>query len=211
MKLQKSEKILVLGGSRGLGLQIFQRLKNFEIPVQAMSRKSTPAVDFSKEVQWENILEKISIEKPTRIFYCAGGGPHGKYSEKAWKDHLWSYRVNFLFPSFLISYSSQIQNLKQLIFVGSAVAETHPDPLAASYAAGKSGLRNLILSILAEGGLPSLDLRLFSPGYMDTELLPPNAWPRRQEGLVKDPAFVAKELIDWVQSTDDTKRHLVLP
>jgi hypothetical protein len=43
---------------------------------------------------------------------------------------------------------------------------------------------------------------------MDTGMLPAHAWPR-QQGLQKPPGIVAKILIDWIQ-TDDESFHKVV-
>lgn len=209
-KIDPAEKIILLGASRGLGQAVAQGLQQLNLDVSCFSRSSLEAMDFSKEAEWPNFIDRLVKLNPDRLFYFAGGGPHGDYSKKEWKDHLWSLRVTFLFPAFLLSQIAKFSSLRQLVFVGSAIAESDPDPQAASYAAGKAALKNLLLSIHAEQKSAHLDLRLFSPGYMDTGLLPANAWPRRQPDLVKAPSSVADAFIEWVQSSDDTQRHFVL-
>lgn len=209
-KINPAEKIVLLGASRGLGQAVARRLQEMNVEVTCFSRSSLEAMDFSKEAEWPNFIDRLAKLNPDRLFYFAGGGPHGEYFKKEWKDHLWSLRVNFLFPAFLLSQIAEFSSLKQVVFVGSAIAESEPDPQAASYAAGKAALKNLLLSIHVEQKSPQLDLRLFSPGYMDTGLLPANAWPRRQPGLVKAPAAVADAFLEWVQTSDDTQRHFVL-
>ena len=81
--------------------------------------------------------------------------------------------------------------------MGSSVAEDKADPGAASYAAAKHALKGLLESVILEK--PDLDVRLFSPGYMDTGMLPQNAWPR-QQGLAEDPDAVARRLWQWSNS-----------
>lgn len=207
--IASEHRILLLGASRGLGHQVQQKLLQMGVVAINFSRSSQPSMDFSREDQWSHYLKMIEEQKPQRIFYFAGGGPFGSYFQKEWKDHLWSYRVNFLFPSFLLSSLKSLSGLQQMVFVGSSVAESSPDPNAASYAAGKAALWNLIRSIHAEDSA-RLDLRLFSPGYMNTRLLPPQAWPRKTPELVQSPEAVAARFLEFVQIQDDTQRHLVI-
>ena len=96
--------------------------------------------------------------------------------------------------------------IPQVILVGSSVAESAADPKAASYCAAKHALRGLFLSLREE--YPDWDLRLFSPGYMDTDMLPPHALVRKKG--VHDPARVASDLWSWAL-TADRGAHWVYP
>ncbi|MBK7960771.1 MAG: hypothetical protein IPK04_05925 [Bdellovibrionales bacterium] len=77
-------------------------------------------------------------------------------------------------------------HFKQGIFIGSQIAERNPDINAASYTAAKHALLGIISTLQKEAlegkdtkkASLAHDLRLFSPGYMNTSLLPPTAWPR---------------------------------
>ncbi|MGE3973321.1 MAG: hypothetical protein AB7F59_02210 [Bdellovibrionales bacterium] len=199
-----SEKILFLGASRGLGAATLELVRQSLPQVQTLLMSRRPqefqgqsmVANFSKPEDQKKVLEVLSEFQPTRIFYFAGGGPFGPLQEKEWKDHQWALDVSLLFPAQLIHRCLQTpQNLKQMIFIGSSVAETKPDPFAASYAMAKHGLLGLISSL--QGEALNLDLRLFSPHYMDTELLPKNAWPRQNVGLWKVEE-VAKLFCHWV-------------
>lgn len=133
-----------------------------------------------------------------RIFYFAGGGPHGAYSSKKFSDHMWAMNVSYLaFASILHFVLNQFSNLKhlQIIAIGSSIAESKPDFHAASYSAAKHALKGLISSIQLEYSQP--DVRLFSPGYMKTKMLPPMAWVYQLNGLVASPKQVASILSEW--------------
>ncbi len=93
-------------------------------------------------------------------------------------------------------------NLSQVTFIGSDIAEEKADVNASSYSVGKHGLLGLFRTISQEKN--SLDLRLYSPGYMDTDLLPPNAEPRQHAGLVHNPEIVAKDLLEWIMNPSPT-------
>lgn len=213
-------RFLLLGASRGLGHAVHQKLASAIDPknILQLSRQSQPSIDFSKPEHFAALWEEVLRFGPTHLWYFAGGGPYGAYGSKAWRDHQWAYRVNFetpaqllhaVFSSRQLSTASQaLPGLQQMIVVGSAVAGQQPDPLAASYSAAKHALHGLITSIQTENvqgvskSQNELDLRLFSPGYMDTALLPASAEPRQKPGLVMDVQSVADQFLDWsFQST----------
>jgi short-subunit dehydrogenase len=205
-----NEKILFLGASRGLGasvLDIVSRERTEETllvsrkPEAYEGKTERQVSDFSKPDGQAKCLEILKAFEPTRVFYFAGGGPFGPFQEKQWKDHLWAIEVSLLFPAKLLLECLKMPPTlapAQLIFVGSSVAESRPDPFAASYAMAKHGLLGLASSVQAEA--LNLDLRLFSPHYMDTELLPKNAWPRQKQGSefqLWNAGDVAKLFSEW--------------
>jgi short-subunit dehydrogenase len=185
--------------------------------------------DFTKSSDQVALCEELlALQRQERlagVIYCAGGGPYGPFGAKAWADHEWAWAVTFLFPARLLhtlmahapSSSGNALSMPaatadlQLLFVGSAIAEDKPDPLAASYAAAKHALKGLVGSVAAEleadrkgpkdktasadRGALQVQVKLFSPGYMDTDLLPKDAWPRRKSGLLQSPSEVAKDLV----------------
>ena len=94
-----------------------------------------------------------------------------------------------------------------MVLIGSSVCEEKADPLAASYAAAKHAVKGLYDSLRAEA--PSWDLRLFSPGYLDTELLPKGA-PIRYKTLWQ-PSEVAARLAAWAFDQNQHGAHEVCP
>ncbi|MFN7905432.1 MAG: SDR family NAD(P)-dependent oxidoreductase [Pseudobdellovibrionaceae bacterium] len=232
--------VAFLGASRGLGHQVllswqksFPGTKNIRVARQFKkmetsifeSRENVEVlnweVDFSKQEQWAGFLEKLISHKVQKIFYFAGGGPYGGYATKQtsvpsdkWPSQSWSHHVSFLFPAFLIHHG--LSHFQQMVFVGSSVAEIRPDPYAAMYCASKHGLKGLIQSVQkeAEQGKGFTDLRLFSPGYMDTDLLPKNAWPRINppEGeKIHDPGQVAQIFCDFVSDAGQANQNMRMP
>ena len=168
--------------------------------------------DFSKNDIDADFLNQITEFNPTEIIYCAGGGPYGTFENKKWSDHEWALSVNFLYPAQLIhqvlnqqlNQKNKFKNLKSITFVGSDVAENKPDANAASYAAAKHALRGLITTLQIEN-TSSIQIKLFSPGYMQTDLLPVNSQPRA-ENKAADPTHVAEKLIEFIDSD-----HLLWP
>ncbi|OFZ11633.1 MAG: hypothetical protein A2Z20_02345 [Bdellovibrionales bacterium RBG_16_40_8] len=211
-------KIAILGASRGLGAELVAYIhkESPESVLLMISRREEKLKELASMLDWvrradfsqrggqEDALYILREFLPEQVFYVAGGGPYGKYEDKEWKDHAWALEVNLLFPARLIHTLLREEifrtELRKVMVVGSAIAGHKPDPNASSYAAGKQGLRGLITSLQAEK--PWLDVRLFEPGYMDTGLLPANAWPR-QQGLVTNPKEEARKLWRWSQSPLD--------
>lgn len=219
----KSERIAILGASRGLGKALAVNLaKNEDFTLLLTSRKMTNPVfkqafapydhrvtffsaDFTKPEEVRAIFEQLKQFNAGRIIYCAGGGPFGLYEDRPWHSHAWAFQLNLLFPAQLLHHllgasQADFRSLKQVIFIGSAIAETKPDPGAASYSAAKHGLKGLMASVIEENRELELDIRLYSPGYMDTSMLPPNSRPRQDGSLIADPEKIADDLSTWIQS-----------
>ena len=215
-------RIAILGASRGLGWALYSELveTNKEISFFLSSRKINEKVktlyentklktqlipqDFSKTPVDPHFVKILEQFRPTILVYVAGGGPYGEFQTKKWSDHIWALNTTFIYPAELLHHilaspQSWI-SLQKIIFVGSAVAEQSPDPNAASYAAAKHALKGLVSSIQQES-VKSPKIELFSPGYMQTELLPGNSWPVAQ-GLVESPNTVAQKLITLIEKNN---------
>lgn len=216
-----TDRIAILGASRGLGWALYQELRTqnktthfFLSSRKILHRKDqveTETIlqpqDFSKAPVDELFLKSLEQFAPTRLVYVAGGGPYGEFQKKNWSDHMWALTTSFLYPAELLhtilSNSKKWPHLKQIVFVGSEIAEFRPDQNASSYAAAKHALKGLITTIQlessVEGERPSV--LLFSPGYMQTDMLPENSAPRT-EGLAADPKAVAKKLIAAIEKNN---------
>lgn len=195
--IEKQENWSLLGASRGLGFEFSKLVPTLDKEIALfLASRSINSFDFSKADLFEYYCEKIAETNPQRIFYFAAGGTYGPFQKYAWKDHLWTMNVDFNFPAFLLRYFlNRKQSLKQMVFIGSEIAESRPDPNAAMYCAAKHALKGLVSSVQQEN--PPIEVILFSPGYMDTQLLPKHAWPR-EKGLVANPSQIAKELLKQI-------------
>ncbi len=208
MEIQSQEKILLLGASSGLGKATLELLENQpqKPMIKSFSRK-IGGMDFSKKDKWPQYVDVLlNQEKPQRLIYFSAGGPYGEYKKFEWKDHEWAFNVSFIFPAFLLHSALSIAGAsrpKQIIFIGSAIAENKPDPRASMYCASKHALKGLISSVQLEE--PQMDIRLYSPGYMDTPMLPANSWPRQKalgQNLVQKVDTVAQDLIQFMTQPD---------
>lgn len=210
------KKYVILGASRGLGQSLYKNLASQGFSeFLLVSRKINSdhilcegteifQSDFSKNENIIALYDRILNFNPHYIVYCAGGGPYGAYSAKKWSDHVWALQVNFLFPAELIhkllNSASDLRNLHSLTYIGSKIAENQPDPLASSYAAAKHAMRGLITTLQQEKST-SFAVKLFSPGYMETDLLPLNSSPRLQNKAVS-PVEVASQLVSFIDSPE---------
>lgn len=200
---RSAHKFILLGASRGLGWATYQALakKYPAAEFLLVSRKIAEGnyqsfkYDFAKDLTAE-FLTQISDFKPTTIIYFAAGGPYGNFQDKKWADHQWALNVSFLFPAQLLHSLMQVtpDSLKKFVVVGSAIAENKPDPGAASYCAAKHALKGLVTTLQAENKT-AFKIDLFSPGYIETDMLPALSWPR-QQGLAESAENVANQLID---------------
>ncbi len=227
-----NERITILGASRGLGLTLAKAITSSSPPSTQLllsSRKIQDlvdtsfyqkhcnqlqllALDFTKKESLKTLHDSLREFQPHRLIYCAGGGPYGPFHKRPWHAHEWAMNLNLIFPSellhsILIDVAKGNSNLQQILFIGSAIAESQADPNAASYASSKHGLKGLINSIINENDLSSpsdkftLDIRLYSPGYMDTQLLPPHSYPRLNvESKVLNPSDVAQDILQWMMA-----------
>lgn len=210
------QRVAILGASRGLGWATYQKMSvqfpqtqfllvsrkiqncHFENNAQALVQ------DFSKKPILQDFFQALIQFKPTQIIYCAGGGPHGVFENKKWSDHEWALNVNFLYPAQLmhevLSQASDFQNLKSFTCIGSDIAEACPDAKASSYCAAKHALKGLMTTLQIENS-SHIRFKLFSPGYMVTDLLPVNSAPREQN-KAESPEKVAEKLIEFIVSNE---------
>lgn len=204
------QKIAFLGCSRGLGRAVLQIWdKNCDVTLvsrkvellQSIAREFAKGqirqCDLTLEQNINDLIELLIQNKVQNIFYFAGGGPHGFFEEKKWKDHEWAFKINFLTPARILHSLMGEKFLKKFVIVGSQIAEDTEEPMGTSYAASKKAIKGLVESINARQEELSFKLVLFSPGYMDTDMLPANAEPRKQ-GLARDVNLVAKEFMELV-------------
>ena len=215
------ETIAFLGCSRGLGRAVAlecsarslfgkkilvarkrDKLESLEKEIQ--ESPELRVCDFSKSDDVESLLEELIRLKVERVFYFAAGGPFGPFEKKNWKDHQWALQVSLLTPARILhELMNKHGGLKQFVVVGSLIADAKADPGAASYSSAKHGLKGLVESINGESG--SVDLRIFRPGYMDTELLPIQSKPRKEGVSLLNPKEASKAFVDWVLDPNGEK------
>lgn len=222
-----SLRLAILGGTRGLGLAIAEEIlaRNSGSALLICGRKiesisstfgernqiQTFKTDLSEPEELSALMDSLKKFAPTHLVYSAAGGPYGAFGERPFHSHLWSWQVTFLTPAALIhgSLKGEFPSLKQIVVIGSAIAEAQGDAFAASYASAKHAAKGLLESLWAESSAHALDLRLFSPGYMDTALLPPKAKIRETPEKILSPTLVAKEFVQWMVDPRGEKHYII--
>jgi len=201
------KRAIVFGASRGLGRAVvdhsrlhFDGLKE----VVEVSRKSPiNPLDLTKRDDQIKAGELIQSQGFDLVIYCSGGGPYGPFSSKEWKDHEWALQLNLIAPMFLIHKwlvnRRSSGNEGRFVVVGSRIAEQNPDPLASSYAAGKSGLYGFVSSLQEELKESKNKVWLFSPGYMNTEMLPSTAKVRHDGSKLMSAEAAAQAMLRWLK------------
>ena len=211
-KLTHMNRVIVLGASRGLGAEIVKKAGAEGARVTGFSRKEAPLktlgltvpgfefhlADLAKLQGQDTVIRFLLENEVDKIFCVAGGGPYGPFGQANWKDHDWAWEVTFRSHARVLHALAQARRFPQVILVGSSVAESEGDLGAASYAAAKHALKGLHGSLRLD--YPAWDLRLVSPGYMNTSLLPLNSTVR--EGGVYEPIDVANDVWNWCKSAD---------
>lgn len=210
------ESVAILGASRGLGKALVSEYCERGATVLAVSRSidqdayKTLKCDFSKNTEQTRLLRALEEFAPDKIIYCAGGGPFGDFAAKEWKDHQWAWEVSFACAARVVHWALRRgETPAQICLIGSAIAESAPEAGGASYGASKAALKSLYLSLTKAGG--PMDLRLYSPGYMDTDLLPPRAWPRRENRLIWSPLEVARDICQWLLTNKKCDHRILTP
>ncbi len=212
---------MILGASRGLGAELAKVAVRSMYPVVGFGRKAANlaaireelplfeyvVTDFSKHQGQQEALRHVLETDCSKVFCVAGGGPYGLFHELAMKDHDWAWEVSFRMSALVTHALLTSKREVQLILVGSSIAESNPDQRAASYCAAKHALKGLFGTVRLEN--PDFDIRLFSPGYMDTEMLPKNA-EVRQLG-VYSPQQLATDLWTWSLTSDESGHKLYPP
>lgn len=211
------ERTVIFGGSRGLGWSLVQRLgaKSPE-DVLALSRNAPETkglcthlpADLSKPEKFHEWLVFVEQFQPERAIYCAGGGPFGPFEDSSWKSHQWAFQVTFLSAAWWLRELLPLPDFRQFVFIGSSVAEDSADPKASSYCAAKHAVKGLHRTLVAEN--TGKDVRLYSPGYMDTDLLPKGSWPRQQSHPLWNPDLVAVDLLEWSDDSSQRQSHKAL-
>jgi len=169
--------------------------------------------DLSTPNGQDALCDLIEREGFDLVIFTAGGGPHGEYVEKDWKDHKWALEVNLISPLRAVHVWLRARHRSRLgrfVVVGSRIAEDGPDPLASTYAASKHGLVGFVSSIRDEDRENENKVWLFSPGYMDTEMLPPTA-KVRHDGVSKIMSVetAAQTLLRWVKNKEGAWRRVL--
>lgn len=214
------DRAIILGASRGLGAELAKKSCASGFSTVGISRKEEPLkslqaqfplfeykiADLARPEGQQRVVDYLLEETYSKVFCVAGGGPYGLFGDAQWKDHDWAWEVSFRSHARVLHALAKAHRFEQVVLIGSSVAEEEGDRGAASYAAAKHALRGLHQTLRLE--YPRWDVRLCSPGYMDTPLLPLNAYARKAG--VHAPKALAEDIWLW-SNTADIGGHKVYP
>ena len=206
------KRTIILGASRGLGAELVRQSVADRIPTTGFARKELPLKNLSRESDLfeyriadltkpegqDTVIRYLLEQDYDKVFCVAGGGAYQPFGQANWRDHDWAWEVTFRAHARVLHALAQDKRYPQVVLIGSSIAEQAGDKSAASYASAKHALKGLYSSVRLD--YPDWDLRLFSPGYMDTSMLPAHAEVRK--GGVYNPIDVAYELWTWSNDTD---------
>ncbi len=201
------KKWALIGSSRGLGRAVAEALPA-EDRILLVARKEPVGLkreaeffrtDLANAEDRAQLLEKLRQFEPDAVIDFAAGGPYGEFAQKNFKDHLWAFQVSFIAKAELVhGLANLAKPPKMVCWIGSAIAEDEGDVKAGAYAAAKAALKSLFFTLRKEQSLP-FPLLMYSPGYIDTDLLPQGAAPRKQAESLWKPSEVATKLLTWLE------------
>jgi short-subunit dehydrogenase len=199
------KKVLIIGGSSGLGLELAKKYKEQGCVVYITGRKAplekTENIVFV-ELELGDILNLsnninnfiLNLDFTVDVFiYAAGIFHRGFFDEISVDDLLINVSVNYIAPQFLLKELMKKQNkIDQLIGI-SSIAQFRTPENEPYYSSNKTGFGKYIEIISQDKRIKKT--LLISPGGMNT-----NFWrnhPKTQEKLKEylDPIWVAEQII----------------
>jgi len=181
------KKILVLGGSRGIGAAIVRRFANDGADVKFTFAGSKEAAEqlaietqstaiFSDSSDRDSVIETVKSNGPLDILVVnAGIGIFGDALEQNPDDIDRLFRINIHAP-----YHASVEAAKQMseggriIIIGSVNGDRMPVPGMASYAVSKSALQGLARGLARDFGPRGITINIVQPGPIDTDANPEN-------------------------------------
>ena len=152
-------KVLVTGGSRGIGKSIVNIFEKNNFEVYAPSRDE---LDLSKNIKLSNTSFDIIINN-------AGINPIKKFDEQNYEEIL---KVNFLSPLEIIKQclpNMLSKNYGRIVNIGSVWID-YSKVGRSSYSFSKSALHSLTKSLTSEYANKNILTNTISPGFISTEL-----------------------------------------
>jgi short-subunit dehydrogenase len=186
--------------------------KNGRVSLGKTVNVNLESLDMAKS-EGQSALQKVILKNQfDLVIYAAGGGPHGDFVDKEFKDHEWALQVGLVTPMALVWSWLKCRDANKkgkFVAVGSRIAEQNPEPQGSSYAASKHGLFGFVRSLQEELKKNQNKVWLFSPGFMDSELLPLTAKIRHDGSKLMSTETAAQALLRWIKK-DGGSWHRVL-
>lgn len=189
-------RTVVVGGSRGIGAAIVERLTKADHLVEDLSRAT--GVDVTDRVMLRDVLRTTG--PVNHLVYCAGHvrpGPFGDVDGDEWDYHL---AVNLLGAVEACRWFVGHAGPGSITLVGST-AGTRPSPGWSAYAASKAALLNLGTTLAAEHS-PRIRVYPLAVGRCATALRATLA-PDEDPATIMQPGDVADIVHDLIHNDTD--------
>ena len=184
----KNMRILLIGGSGGIGSAIYNSLMN-DFYIEMPSSKELDLSDL------DSIKNHFHNRKAMYdfIIYAAGVNVLKSVDEVSEEDVEWAIKVNFLglltLTKFNLDYWKEIKS-GGVVAIGSLFSSSAKANRLA-YVVSKHGLYGLVKSLSVELASYNIMVNLISPGYIDTDLTQKN---------------ISKEKINMIENQIPLKR-----
>jgi NAD(P)-dependent dehydrogenase (short-subunit alcohol dehydrogenase family) len=216
----KNLKVLITGGTSGLGKALTSLLREQGAQVVTFARHSTSDIDFTADVANKNDIHRIaaltaaklgSVDVIINNASALGPTPLKLLLDTECEDFESVLQTNLLGPFRLIKalVPSMITQKRGLIINISSDAAVNGYPGWGAYAASKAALDQLTRVLnaeLLEYGIKSVSI---DPGDMNTPMhlaAIPNADPKQ----LKDPQTSAQQIVELIRSNQFTESRLRL-
>ena len=160
------EKTLIIGGTKGIGKAIYDRLNTHERYV--ISRGIS---DMNNHYALDVLQDELpEIEGLKNLVYCPGSINLKPFHRLASEDFISDYRVNVLGAVRVLQfYFRELKKNKGSVVLFGTVASQQGMSFHASIAAAKGGLESLARSLAAEWA-PHIRVNTVNPSLTDTPL-----------------------------------------
>lgn len=186
VKLGGLKRVVITGGSGGLGSAIAGKFRGAGWDVDAMGREDL-------DVRDDKAVERYFSGKSCDLLICAAGvirdQPLLKMEEEAW-DEVWSVNFEGARKCALAAIEGMVvRGGGQVIFISSHAA-LHPAVGQAAYATAKAALLGLTEALAEEWGPRGIRVNAVLPGFLETRMT--GAVSVKRKKVVRDGHFLGE-------------------
>lgn len=187
MGIFEGRKVLILGGSRGIGAAIVRRFSSDGAKVtftyagskdvaENLASETGSAAIFTDSSDRDAVIKTVHDNSPLDVLIVSAGiGVFGDALEQSPDviDRL--FRINIHAPYHAsVEAARQMPEGGRIIIIGSVNGDRMPIPGMASYALSKSALQGLARGLARDLGPRGITVNVVQPGPIDTDSNPEN-------------------------------------
>ena len=179
-------RVLLIGGSKGIGQAVYDRLKPHH-EIRSLSRSSTPPLDLA----WDESLIADPVHKSIEdlggldwLIVSSGMGAYMACYEPTPKSSE-MMQVNFLGPRsvFKAAHRDLLRSRGKALFIGSSVAWSGARGLQ-DYAATKGAMHSWVVSLARGFAKHHVAVNVLAPGWVETPMTD-GISPHLKESILK--------------------------